>query len=371
VSMRNGEKPTRKLIEGIADTVAGSVASMDRARVRIIVDGMPYNVDNRDSTVIGHSSDYIEAEMAATRAYEDQVRRILAYFSGDVLVSVRVKIDTVSSQTQETRIDKIDQKEATIETESTTAIGPASVGGEPGTASNTGLALGSGEASSPGSSLEKERTRTDFLNLPSQTQETRVKRGGDVTPVSATVRVPHQQLIEMMKAKVGGTSTADEETLNRYVSEELASIHKAVKNTLKLQDDEVFVDTYVSTMPAMIAAAAGDVPAAGISGSLTSHAKEIAIGALAVISLVMVSMMVRKSGPATTLPAPIDQNDAHRILAAEHFVGEAISSSTTLDGMELDDDALRAQQMVEQVSTMVKENPESAANLVKRWLNRS
>ena len=42
-----------------------------------------------------------------------------------------------------------------------------------------------------------------------------------------------------------------------------------------------------------------------------------------------------------------------------------------LDGMELDEDTIKAQQMVEQVATLVKENPDSAANLVKRWLNRN
>ena len=36
-----------------------------------------------------------------------------------------------------------------------------------------------------------------------------------------------------------------------------------------------------------------------------------------------------------------------------------------------DEDTIKAQQMVEQVSTMVKENPDAAASLVKRWLNRS
>jgi flagellar biosynthesis/type III secretory pathway M-ring protein FliF/YscJ len=39
--------------------------------------------------------------------------------------------------------------------------------------------------------------------------------------------------------------------------------------------------------------------------------------------------------------------------------------------MELDEDSIKAQTMVDQVSTMVKENPDSAAQLVKRWLNRS
>jgi flagellar biosynthesis/type III secretory pathway M-ring protein FliF/YscJ len=39
--------------------------------------------------------------------------------------------------------------------------------------------------------------------------------------------------------------------------------------------------------------------------------------------------------------------------------------------MEMDEDAVKAQQMVEQVKTMVKENPDAAANLVKRWLNHA
>ena len=53
------------------------------------------------------------------------------------------------------------------------------------------------------------------------------------------------------------------------------------------------------------------------------------------------------------------------------IAGEVSEGGQTLDGMELDEDAVKAQQMVQQVSTMVKENPDGAANMVKRWLNRS
>jgi flagellar biosynthesis/type III secretory pathway M-ring protein FliF/YscJ len=42
-----------------------------------------------------------------------------------------------------------------------------------------------------------------------------------------------------------------------------------------------------------------------------------------------------------------------------------------MDGMELDDEALKTQQVIEQVSSMVTENPDAAANLVKRWLQRT
>jgi flagellar biosynthesis/type III secretory pathway M-ring protein FliF/YscJ len=39
--------------------------------------------------------------------------------------------------------------------------------------------------------------------------------------------------------------------------------------------------------------------------------------------------------------------------------------------MEMDEDSVRTQQMLDQVSTMVKENPDGAASLVKRWLSRA
>jgi flagellar biosynthesis/type III secretory pathway M-ring protein FliF/YscJ len=55
---------------------------------------------------------------------------------------------------------------------------------------------------------------------------------------------------------------------------------------------------------------------------------------------------------------------------AEEDAAEVGESGQTLDGVELDEETVRAQQVVEQVSTLVKENPDSAASLIKRWLNR-
>ena len=56
--------------------------------------------------------------------------------------------------------------------------------------------------------------------------------------------------------------------------------------------------------------------------------------------------------------------------ATEGLVGEVGEGKRLLDAMELDEDAVRAQQMLDQVSSMVEENPDAAAGLVKRWLNR-
>jgi flagellar biosynthesis/type III secretory pathway M-ring protein FliF/YscJ len=46
-------------------------------------------------------------------------------------------------------------------------------------------------------------------------------------------------------------------------------------------------------------------------------------------------------------------------------------ANSALDGVEMDDDAIRTQQVLDQVSNMVKENPDGAAALVKRWLSRA
>jgi flagellar biosynthesis/type III secretory pathway M-ring protein FliF/YscJ len=112
-------------------------------------------------------------------------------------------------------------------------------------------------------------------------------------------------------------------------------------------------------------AAATSVPLA-----LTGHLKEIVLGALAVVSLFMVSMMVRKATPAPiVLPQPekaIPPEVAVAEAAAE--AGEGVQS---LDAVEVDETAIQTQQMISQVQSMVKENPDAAANLVKRWLNRA
>jgi flagellar biosynthesis/type III secretory pathway M-ring protein FliF/YscJ len=108
-----------------------------------------------------------------------------------------------------------------------------------------------------------------------------------------------------------------------------------------------------------------------VTGLLTRHAKEIAVGVLAVVSLFMVSGMVRRGATVSTIAQPIELRAAAPLAVDEDVAGEVGEGGAMLDGMELDEDTIKAQQMVEQVATLVKENPDSAASLVKRWLNRN
>jgi flagellar biosynthesis/type III secretory pathway M-ring protein FliF/YscJ len=117
--------------------------------------------------------------------------------------------------------------------------------------------------------------------------------------------------------------------------------------------------------------------AAAPPGQLTllvaSHFREIGVGALAAFSLFMAMMMVRKGAAA---PLPVPEIDSARDKPTQHLnpdtqlAGEVAEGDRMMDGMELDDEAVKTQQVIEQVSDMVTENPDAAANLVKRWLNR-
>jgi flagellar biosynthesis/type III secretory pathway M-ring protein FliF/YscJ len=79
---------------------------------------------------------------------------------------------------------------------------------------------------------------------------------------------------------------------------------------------------------------------------------------------------VRKGTPAPVVIAKQDRV-IPQASSAQDLPTEVNEGLQTMDGMEVDDDSIRTQQMIGQVSNMVKENPDGAANLVKRWLNRT
>jgi flagellar biosynthesis/type III secretory pathway M-ring protein FliF/YscJ len=123
--------------------------------------------------------------------------------------------------------------------------------------------------------------------------------------------------------------------------------------------------------PSPLLAAASAAPPGMITQSLGSYGKEIAIGALALVSLFMVSTMVRRGSPAPVLAQAVAPRETPHLDGIPEVAGIVGNTSQLLDGMELDEDAVRTQQMLDQVQTMVGENPDAAANLVKRWLNRT
>jgi flagellar biosynthesis/type III secretory pathway M-ring protein FliF/YscJ len=199
---------------------------------------------------------------------------------------------------------------------------------------------------------------------------------GNATPLAAAVQVPLSYFVTEFRVRQPKINEPSYEQLQPFIEKKIATMKEGVAKCVGLKSsNDVSMETYVDPAPALSAGMAATGPSvASVSLLLGGHAKEIALGALAVMSLFMASMMVRKGAPMAVPLANIAAapTGLPTILeGGEPLAGEASAGNPLLDGMELNEDAVRAQQMVDQVSTMVKENPEAAANLVKRWMNRS
>jgi flagellar biosynthesis/type III secretory pathway M-ring protein FliF/YscJ len=69
--------------------------------------------------------------------------------------------------------------------------------------------------------------------------------------------------------------------------------------------------------------------------------------------------------------ATVDAMLAKAVAKASDVTAEVGEDGENLGGVETDEQSLRNQQVLEQVSTLVKDNPDAAANLIKRWMNRA
>ena len=78
--------------------------------------------------------------------------------------------------------------------------------------------------------------------------------------------------------------------------------------------------------------------------------------------------MARGGGDGDVTDIPNIQ-EALSNLRGELAAGEVGEGGMLLDATEADPDQIEAKQMVEQVQDLVTDNPDAAAQLMRRWLN--
>ena len=110
------------------------------------------------------------------------------------------------------------------------------------------------------------------------------------------------------------------------------------------------------------------------------------LAVVALGALVMMMRMVRRAVPAGAEDVDTEvfitgpggkkikkkgAGGVEQLDAADDIFGEANQGEAVLTGIELDDETLASRKMVDEVSVMIKENPENAAALVKRWMTKN
>ena len=113
---------------------------------------------------------------------------------------------------------------------------------------------------------------------------------------------------------------------------------------------------------------------AGVSGGLgavvsSDMAQNGILAGLAVMSFGLMFYMVRRATRKEEMPSIEELAGVPPTLPTEDdLMGEVEEMGNTLAGVELDEDELRARQIADQISDLVRANPEEAGGLLTKWV---
>jgi flagellar biosynthesis/type III secretory pathway M-ring protein FliF/YscJ len=375
ITDRNNRRGGRDLAESAADMICRAKGGLKRANISVEIDGQSFPIRDRsadDGT--GMDEDGVGMQQKFEEYYEKKIKDSLQDIPG-LMVAVTVKVDTSLTTTTVHKVDPKQTVSVPIHTEQSTdqTDGQSGSNTEPGAVPNTSMAIPAASTSGGGSNSTKE---TDEFTADFGKQDVITKQGpGSATVATASVRIPRSYFVRTYKTENGGKDSSDPAELTAYINTQLVQLHDQVKGCAIFPTDDALHVGYYSDLPPAELPVATETTASPVSNAIGKHGKELGVGALALVSLFMVSMMVRKGAPASAgggggVAEPLALDNGKTVDGNEAVVGSAAEDNASLDGMELDEEAVKAQRMVDQVQQMVQSNPDAAANLVKRWLNK-
>ncbi len=234
--------------------------------------------------------------------------------------------------------------------------------------------------------MERTKTETLFDGKVDRTVTKTEKPRHVITELFASVNVPRSYLAAIFRSIQNKEPT--DLDLEKFAMPELTKIKNQVMKTLAMtgEDEEqkrVQVDWFPDDMTLMpggpeAQAGAGE----GVINLVQTYGSKAGLGALAAFSLLMMLMLVRRAAEGPVLPGeepPSPQvirlrsgrkkgDDAIDMNMGDEVVGEAEASDALLVGKEVDERTLQSQKVIDQVTEMVKEDPEAAVGILRRWM---
>ena len=268
--------------------------------------------------------------------------------------------------------------------ESTTTINQSAQAlGETGANPNVGVTLAGG---ANGTKSETEEAKTDFFESKPIKVENTEKVPFTVTRATASIGIPRSFLVGIYQARFGTDGDPakldDNDGFIRICDAEVGRVRSKVMTILMAQseddvDVEVFYD-FSRDGPELSTFGGGAAIMASTESGVTDYVSRFGMQgvlmALALVSFFMMARMVRKSAevvravlPSERLISEDEESEEMLHVAGGGPVGKAAATEGLLVGQEVDEETLRFSQLGEQVSKMVDTNPETAAELIRRW----
>ena len=383
-----------------------ATARFDRAMAERVamVAANGLGIDLQHVTVVdalnSSSFDFGEEGGGSRRDYFDVTRTWQSKIEGDLLdfvrpvfpqASVAVNVNLLLADIVEVETDpgKPVSGDTFIESDETSTPVRSASGGLPGFSSNCGVAGANspaalGAAGSANNATRESERRIKDLRFPYSTTTTDELANFPVK-VAASLIIPEQDVVRQIRTRLG----EDAEIGQDEISARVAEIEKEYLGLLgPLVDSSGFRDGSVGEVNVAVlpyadwispeeleAAQAVDTGIGATIGSMASGdmgaaVKNAGLVGLALLSLAMMFMMVRRSGNAAPLPTAEELAGVPPVLEDDRtdVVGEADEATPALVGLELDDEDLRRRQMLDQLNQLIKKEPAEVAQLLRRWM---
>lgn len=389
-----GKPISQATVDAAARLVAGSVAGLELNRISVVEGaGKPRKVTEDSEMVAGT---YRENAAALERMFREKIYNLVRHIDG-VVVEVTATLDVTKSRSTISKNLPMGQGTVAVpkkETSQSTTQGAdaAPIGGAPaeaGVRSNTRADIVTGSGS--GTKSEQKQDDTEFAVGIGTENRVIDDPGGMPTRLVATVNVPRSYIVSMWLAaqpKPEGDAkppVPTPENIALLFGQEEQSIRKALEPHVKTRtatgqvvDGEVVVSLVSGEGGGGGGGGGGSATASlggggGLALALGSGLVEKAVlGGLALLSVAMMLLMVRKAGRKLSGSVPTVEElvgAPPQLQADEGLVGEADESETAIAGIELGEEEIRADKIREQVAELVKASPDVAAKMLNRWIS--
>jgi len=394
----SGAPVSQRQVDAIAAQIAGARAGLEVQNVRIVdaATGRQRRATSEDDLI---PTTYLEQAAKVERLAREKFLAMLSYIPGGI-VTVTAQVDVTRRSGQTKRyLDKGQGTIIPLVTESTTSStdSQSSSGAEPGVRSNASVDIRTAGGAG-GTKSEQSQEDTTFQPFVGEQVENVVDPRGMPTWLAVSVNVPWEYVAQRLRDKrrreAAGAGADKDKPIPEPTEAEVQARFDQVERTMieasitphlpriTQADGSTVVggDVVVSLIPGGATAGLPDTgetagaAAGGPVGSLLAMGggmvQTIVLGALAVVSIGMMLMMVRKAGRQAPLPTPEELVGLPSRLETESaVVGEAEVGDNPLTGIELGDDEVAAQKKLDEVVELVKQSPETTAKLLSRWIS--
>jgi len=373
VTMNGSQSVDQKLVASLAGLVSGAVAELRPQDVMVL------DANHGRQHTVADENDIIPTEVIELVRHQEEYHRkkiedTLRTIPG-VIVAVKVSTNPIRREVREER--KFSETEPLKVEENTELISKSyDNGGEAGARPNTQLTIETGDTLSQETTETMSRSEFGEKQLVSTSQIEMA--GHQVEQINVTINVPRSYFVNIYNAMNPDTEDApDAAALDPIQTAQLDMIKRQVAPLVAVSTEApgvieanmVYDMAYLQ--PDFAGAAGGGGGGGGVLGVMgdSNMVATASAGTLAVISLALALMMVKRATKPESLPSIEELAGVPPMLPTDdELIGEADEIESSMAGLEVNEEELRTRNLADQISEMIKSAPNDAGSLLGKWV---